>query len=898
MPDDDKSVSSNTRQKGPPTVTGLSPTEGTPGTQITIRGENLGIDQNDILMLFICGTDCLHTAKFNLSSNILQYHDTIFHYIFRWKTDKKIVARLGQANRGLGDVKIATKSGGRGVCNVKFRVFIAQVGPLEESAVWVDESQTVPGREAVRTVAQTTEERDALGLKPTSKKMDSSTLSKMFPEGSGNIRMESFSPQWYLLEHHSETSIEQLREALKFMQLTKADEAKKNEQMHKSYSSLWASYFSIYSGPHSQFSFSSTVNILFFPYIYTQITEARVKAESVFKDVLSRKDRADATRNALSVLTRFKFIFFLSKTIDENMKKGEYLTILNDYMRAKSLYKDTEVSLFKELMIHLDEKMELFKEEMKMKLIDTSASFEEQSKLIKYLKVCFIILEPGSDPTWECITAYHCWLEDILWKLQQDHFKKALEVEGTSLDGRFLLVETNERQLFVSSLVSILMNKLQSFWKLSNTYTTNDERWTQRQEDINQMLINTINVSSWLILNALVPKALPDDVIKRYEEQFVKWPEVSPQVNRIVLIQGLKTLRSFISALLEAQFTSVHVQPLVELCMTVRLKVISDIIDKGVENICALGSKENWRQEFSSNAIAKTALPDFYENEIFDCLSAMRDALSTSNYPGEACLFSRDRFRATLVDIFVHLIVAIRHCLDRLLHLRADLKTPMNFDLPRKDDEKSFLTTKKLLISICNLEYISETALHNITRRMLDCGIKYVDEIHEKSRTKLSMYRQTLIRCYIMIKSSAFSSLIDSVNYEYIPDNDVSDYAKEMMMCCVLQQAELELCSPQLTLECLQATVQAAFDYLLDHLEAREPSSKREVDQRVIDICALEQALESSFRTHVNSYRAGLVGQLDQRKLQRCLSNMRGSMRMAIDSLEGGAEDSLNTSSI
>lgn len=40
---------------------------------------------------------------------------------FRWKTDKKIIARLGQANRGLGEVKIATKSGGRGICNVKFR---------------------------------------------------------------------------------------------------------------------------------------------------------------------------------------------------------------------------------------------------------------------------------------------------------------------------------------------------------------------------------------------------------------------------------------------------------------------------------------------------------------------------------------------------------------------------------------------------------------------------------------------------------------------------------------------------------------------------------------------------------------------------------------------------------
>ncbi|KAJ1360792.1 hypothetical protein KIN20_019857 [Parelaphostrongylus tenuis] len=280
----------------------------------------------------------------------------------------------------------------------------------------------------------------------------------------------------------------------------------------------------------------------------------------------------------------------------------------------------------------------------------------------------------------------------------------------------------------------------------------------------------------------------------------------------------------------------------------------------------------------------------------------MRDALSTSNYPGEVCLFSRDRFRITLIDIFVHLIVAIRHCLDRLLHLRGDLKSPMNLDLSRKDDEKSHLTTRKLLISICNLEFILDTALQNITRRMFDCGIKCADEIYEKSKAKLTMYRQTLVRCYITIKSTAFSAIIDSVNYDYIPDDDVSDYAKEIMMCCVLQQAELELCSPQLTLECLQATVQGAFDYLLDHLEAREPASNREAAQRVIDICALEQALGSftnlETRTHVNSYRAGLVGQLDQRKLQRCLSNMRGSMRMAIDSLEGGAEDNLNTSDI
>lgn len=54
---------------------------------------------------------------------------------------------------------------GRSVSNVTFRVFVVQIGPLEESAVWVDESRTVPAREAIRNIPETTESVDALGLK-------------------------------------------------------------------------------------------------------------------------------------------------------------------------------------------------------------------------------------------------------------------------------------------------------------------------------------------------------------------------------------------------------------------------------------------------------------------------------------------------------------------------------------------------------------------------------------------------------------------------------------------------------------------------------------------------------------------------------------------------------------
>jgi len=101
------------------------------------------------------------------------------------------------------------------------------------------------------------------------------------------------------------------------------------------------------------------------------------------------------------------------------MIQGDYSSILNDYARARALFKESEVALFKEVMAVLDEKMENLKHTLKRKLMDTPSSFEEQSKLIKYLKV----LDPTADPSWDCITSYHCWLEDVFWQLQYKYHR-------------------------------------------------------------------------------------------------------------------------------------------------------------------------------------------------------------------------------------------------------------------------------------------------------------------------------------------------------------------------------------------------------------------------------------------------------------------------------------------
>lgn len=63
--------------------------------------------------------------------------------------------------------------------------------------------------------------------------------------------------------------------------------------------------------------------LLFFP-------EAKSCADGLFQEVLGRKDKADSTRNALSVLQRFKFLFYLPLNIERNIQKVNILLYFLD----------------------------------------------------------------------------------------------------------------------------------------------------------------------------------------------------------------------------------------------------------------------------------------------------------------------------------------------------------------------------------------------------------------------------------------------------------------------------------------------------------------------------------------------------------------------------------------
>lgn len=86
----------------------------------------------------------------------------------RWENPRKIVARCGLAKGGQlgqnGEVIVVTASGGRGTSTVQFRVYTVQIGPLQESAVWVDESRTLPVRSMGPSGGSPTIDDDVLGI--------------------------------------------------------------------------------------------------------------------------------------------------------------------------------------------------------------------------------------------------------------------------------------------------------------------------------------------------------------------------------------------------------------------------------------------------------------------------------------------------------------------------------------------------------------------------------------------------------------------------------------------------------------------------------------------------------------------------------------------------------------
>ncbi|KOB70305.1 Exocyst complex component 2 [Operophtera brumata] len=413
----------------PPVVTGISPKEGPPGTRVTIRGEFLGTSAVDLVGLKICGCDCLLSAE--------------------WKSKNKIVARSGPC-KGRGDIIVTTRSGGEGTSTVQFRGYHETIGPVKESAVWVEEvaPPSLPwGRRPMSPTAYTPPDPLGLSTEGDDCKFPEEELNEMFPDGLSMslciLQVEGQKEgQLSFLKSNTGAVMDQLDRLVLLKNMYEEDQRKNGKEP--------------------------------LPSLQAAIEESISLADSLFAEILSRKDNADKTREALSLLVRHKFLFQLPASIDKNIKKKEYDLVVNDYTRVKNLFGNTDVQLFQKILDEIDKKIEDLKEKLYNRMKTMPINVQEQTKYIRLL----ISLNWEGDAAWTAINSRKDYLLNLMNKVK-DHFKQKEEQE-TNEKGKRKSRETKEaesegswslvRSAWCGAACGALSAELSALWPLARRY--------------------------------------------------------------------------------------------------------------------------------------------------------------------------------------------------------------------------------------------------------------------------------------------------------------------------------------------------------------------------------------------------------------------------------------------
>lgn len=227
-----------------------------------------------------------------------------------WKSPNKIIARSGPA-KGKGDIIVTTASGGVGSSTVQFRAYYETIGPMKESAVWIEESPMQSLAWGRRTLAPTKYTQDdplGLSIEGNVKKL-TEDLRDIFPNSSGDLSQDNFSPGWFLLEHHNTTTFEDLKAGLSY--LRRKVESQRDGQL----SFLKANAGSVIDQLDTLMMLRdkfqedvAEVGTEPVKNLEKGIKDSIVESNSLFTDVLYRREKADAMRVALHALSRHKLV--------------------------------------------------------------------------------------------------------------------------------------------------------------------------------------------------------------------------------------------------------------------------------------------------------------------------------------------------------------------------------------------------------------------------------------------------------------------------------------------------------------------------------------------------------------------------------------------------------------
>ncbi|XP_053099804.1 exocyst complex component 2 isoform X2 [Hemicordylus capensis] len=897
---------SHTRK--PPLVTGISPNEGIAWTKVTIRGENLGMGPTDLIGLTICGHNCLLTAE--------------------WMSASKIVCRVGQAKNDKGDIIVTTKSGGKGTSTVSFKLLKPEkIGILDQSAVWVDEINYYDMRTDRNKGMPPLSLRPAnpLGIEIDKGKFPQKELEALFPGMSADFTSENFSAAWYLIENHSTTSFDQLKMAV--MNLKKQAN-KKNEGSLAYVKGGLSTFFEAQdalSAIHQKLEADGTEKVegSMTQKLENVLNRASNTADTLFQEVLGRKDKADSTRNALNVLQRFKFLFNLPLNIERNIQKGDYDVVINDYEKAKSLFGKTEVQVFKKYYAEVETRVEALRKLLLDKLFETPSTLHDQKRYIRYLSD----LHAEGDPAWQCIGAQHKWILQLMHNCKESYIK---EQKGSTLVHSPMLdldsdvrpsslghlsrsaslkrgssnqssrdetwrFKAPQQVAFVEKLTKLVVSQLPNFWKLWISYVNGSlfsetaeksgqmerskKNARQRQNDFKIMIQQVMKSLVKLIRGALLPFSLGESELREY---------------------GGWEMKSELSG-----------QWLPHVIQTIRVRCIMITLQHTAEDVKRLAEKEDWIVDNEG----LTCLPSQFEQCIVHSLQSLKSVLDCKS--GETSVFQQPKIQEDMCQLSINIMQVFIDCLEQLstkpdsdvdtTHVSADVSSPDLFGSIHEDS--SLPLERRLLIVLSNCCYLERHTFLNLAEHFEKHGFQGVEKITQVSMDSLKELDQRLFEMYIELKADPIVGSLEPGIYagyfdwkDCLAPTGVRNYLKEALVHIIAVHAEVFTVSKELVPRVLSRIVEAVAEELSRLMQCVSSFSRNGSLQARLEICALRDALAVFLTPESNSsFKQALeaLPQLssggDKKLLEELLNTFKSSMQLQLTCFQAAASTVVKT---
>uniref|UniRef100_A0AAX7UAE6 Exocyst complex component 2 n=1 Tax=Astatotilapia calliptera TaxID=8154 RepID=A0AAX7UAE6_ASTCA len=849
------------RARQPPLVTGISPKEGAAWTKVTIRGENLGTGPADLIGLSICGHNCLLTAE--------------------WMSASKIVCRVGPAKDDKGEIIVTTKSGGLGTSTVSFKLIRPErIGILDQSAVWVDELTFRTDRNKGISPLSL-RPSNPLGIDIDKGKITPKDLELTFPGMSADFTSENFSATWYLIENHAGSSFDQLKIAASNL---KKQATKKNEGSLAYVKGGLSTFFEAQdalSAIHQKLESDGTEKVegSMTQRLENILNRASNTADTLFQEVLGRKDKADSTRNALNVLQRFKFLFNLPLNIERNIQKGDYDVVINDYEKAKSLFGNTEVPVFQKVYAEVETRIGALRSLLLEKLLQTPSTLHDQKRYIRYLSD----LHAPGDPAWQCIYAQHKWILQLMQNCRDEFISVgagALDPEGdtrppalgrlshtTSLKRGGSLrtprssnwhFETPQQVQFVEKLSDVVIGQLPNFWKLWISYVNGSlfsetgeksgqvekskKNARQRQNDFKKMIEELTSRLVKLIRGALLPATLPQGELSLYGG----W-ESKTELAGSWLTQIIHTVRGCHEALSAMEIPNDLLQVIQDLLLDLRVHCLMVTLVHTTEDVNRLAEKEDWLVD--NEGI--TSLPSRFEQCMVQMLQSLKEPLEIK--PGETNVRSY----------------------------------PANI---RATEEQ------RLLIILSNCQYLERHTFLNLAHHFEKHSFTGTEKITRVSVDAVRGLDRKLFEAYIERRADPIAGSLEPGIYAgYFDWRDcqtptgVRNYLKEALVNIIAVHAEVFTVSKDLVPRVLSRIVESVADEMCRLMQCVSSFSKNGALQARLELCALRDAIATYLNADSNaSFKLALesLPQLhsgaDKKLLEELLNKFKSSMQLQL----------------